>query len=568
MSTRFFRRSGTALTRGVVPAIRGSLTHLAPHVLEGKPYPIPREDWMEVGLNNDSAAQLEAAGWLTLMEHGEVEFAHDRLLNWAVAQSLARRFRRRGLSVDELSACILGEADEAGAETLGRFGYVPMDMLWLLSAEDGNEAALGQLVEKMENHRGFGANGRYLYTRLLPTLGRRAISILLHRLRAITANSTGDHRVGLIADAFATLAGQESVEIGASISPLLQSGAWDLQSVAVKVLAMTPAPEHLDRLWEIHQQRLDAREHNADRRFARGNEATFSALRVGVGQDPDWLRDRISKADPAKERVSELGYLLGSLDVPSAASIWRDVREVLTEKIGQTNPRSLLHCIARFVDHERKDFVVEHLLHSGDMVSAVAMMALAVLDPEEAISRIAVIDDEQEFFRNEWLPLLLRADSQLTRLRLRELAVSSSRGQHMMEKFFEERPADLDEDTLELVLRTRERQLRDGIDEVTTRDLGWPYSRLRFLGRMCRPAILQRLQDEAGGELEVATTELGCSRLRSNTRTQDGILEAARRALVLFAGTGISTLINRELESEHLWVRHGGLNSARIRGDE
>ena len=299
-----------------------------------------------------------------------------------------------------------------------------------------------------------------------------------------------------------------------------------------------------------------------------GNEQTFLALRGGVAKQPEWLRDRIRNADAATEWVSELGYLLSGLDHPDAKGIWKDVRDVLIDKIGRTDPRSPIHCIARFADHERKDFVEEHLSYNGEIVSAAALAALAVLDPKEAISRISVIDDEQKFFRNEWLPLLLRADSKLTRLRLRELVVSDFRGQHMVEEFFEERPADFDEDTLELVLRTRERQLRDQIDEVTTKDIRWPYYPLRFLGRMCRPAILQRLQDEAGGELEVAITELGCSRLRSNTSAQDDIREAARRALVLFAGTGISTLINRELGSEHFWVRHGGLNSAWIRGDE
>ena len=52
-------------------------------------------------------------------------------------------------------------------------------------------------------------------------------------------------------------------------------------------------------------------------------------------------------------------------------------------------------------------FVVEHLSHQGDVVSGVAMVALAILDPTEAIGRIGHVDDEQRFFRSEWLPLLL-----------------------------------------------------------------------------------------------------------------------------------------------------------------
>ena len=547
----------------------GIVVALADLALQDKLYPLPREHWGEIGLNNGSLEALEAVGWLSCSNHGEVEFAHDRLLNWAAAQFLSRRFVRGDLSVDELFSSMSGEADGRGSDSLRRFGYVPMDTLWLLAAGTGNnQVELGQVVEKMEDHRAFGRGGRYLYTNLLPTLGQRAIPVLLQRLNTITANSTGDYRVNLIGDAFAKLACQESVDIRSDIDLLLQSRSWDRQSVAVKALATAPDPGHLDRLWEVHQQRLDAREHNADRRVERGHEATFSALRAGVRRHPEWLLTRICKADPSKERISELGYLLSGIDDPGAVKIWRAVRDVLMEKVPKSNPRSLLHCITRFADHEKKDFVVEHLSYSGDIVSAAALWALAVLDPQEAINRLADIDDDQEFFRNEWLPLLLRADSELTRTQLRELAVSNSRGQRLIEQYFENRPADLDEETLDLVLRMRETQLRDHIGEVTTKDMLWPCFPLRFLGQMCCPELLRRLQDEAGGQLEAMITKLACSRLRGNSRAQDNILEAARRTLVLFAGAGISDLVNRELDSEHFWVRHDGLNWAWIGGNE
>ena len=549
----------------------GIVLALANLALQDKLYPLPREHWGRIELNNENLAALEAAGWLNCLDHGEVEFAHDRLLNWAAAQSLSWRFMHGDLSVDELFSNMTGEADGHDSDPLRRFGYVPMDTLWLLAAEtNNNQVALDRVIEKMENHRAFGRDSRYLYTNLLLTLGQRAIPILLQRLNTITADSTDNYnyRIGLIGDAFAALAHRESVDVRANIDSLLQARSWDRQSVAVKALATAPAPEHLDRLWEIHQQRLYAREHPADHRVGRGHEATFSALRVGVAQQPEWLQDRIRKVDPSSEQVSELGYLLSGLDDPRAVQIWRDVRDVLMEKVPKSNPRSLLHCIMRFADHEKKDFVVEHLSYSGDIVSAAALWALAVLDPQEAINRLADIDDEQELFRNEWLPLLLRADSELTRARLRELAASNLRGLRLIEQYFEKRPADLDEEILGLVLRMRETQLRDHIGEVTTKDILWPYFQLRFLGRMCCPELLQRLQDEAGGQLEAMITKLACSRLRGNNRVQDRILEAARRTLVLFAGSGISDLVNRELDSEHFWVRHGGLNWARVSGNE
>ena len=483
----------------------GIVVALAARVIQGKPYPLHREHWNEIGLNKESLDDLESAGWLSRLEHGKVAFAHDRLLNWAVAQYLCERFMSRALSVDELFACL---ADGIGSDSLGRFGYVAMDTLWLLSAQEANWAALGQLVEKMESDSAFGGDGRQLYTKLLPTLGQRAVPVLLQRLGAIDENSAGDYRVGLIGDVFATLARQESVDIRAHIDSLLQSPSWDVQSVAVKALATAPDLGEMDRLWEIHQQRLDAREHNTDRHVERGYQLTFAALRVGVARQPQWLRDRIRNADPGKERVSELGYLLSGLDDPGAESIWRDVRDALMEKVPANNPRCLLYCVGRFADHSCKDFVVRHLSFSGNIVSVAALVALAILDPREAIDRIADIDDEQQFFRNEWLPFLLRANSGLTRARIRELAVSDSRGQRLIEDYFEKRPADLDVETLGLVLRNREAQLREKIGDVTIRDVPWPYFPLRFLGRMCSPGLLRSLQDEAGGELEGLVAEL------------------------------------------------------------
>ena len=182
--------------------------------------------------------------------------------------------------------------------------------------------------------------------------------------------------------------------------------------------------------------------------------------------------------------------------------------------------------------------------------------------------RICHVDDEQRLFRSEWFPLLLRTDSERTRAQLREFAEADSRGQRLIEDYFEKRPADLDGETLDLVLRIRERQFQEHLDEITTKGLPWPLFPLRFLGRMCRPCTLRRLNDEAGGALEAAIMELACSRLYGNSRVQDHILEAARLALVLIGGRGFVDLINRELESEHFWVRHGGLNWAQVRGTE
>lgn len=547
---------------------KGIVVALANCAVEGACYTLPRKNWSAIALDNNGLGALERAGWLTCSEQGEVEFSHDRLLNWAVAQSICRKFLNNQLTVDGLFALMTGGDDGDGTDTPRRLGYVPMDTLWLLSAQESGRSVLGQIVERMESHGAFGGEGRYLYTRLLPTLGERAVPVLVERLGTIIESSDGDYRIGLIGEGFATLAKRESVDVRPAIESLLRSRFWDAQSVAVTMLRVGPDPKHMDRLWELHQQRLHARDHNADRRVERGHQATFAALRAGVVRCPGWLRGRILEADPIREQVSDLGYLLSGLDGLEADAIWRDVRDVLMEKVPDNNPRCLLHCIARFSDHEKKGFVVEHLSHQGDVVSAVAMGALAVLDPGEAIGRICHVDDDQRLFRGEWLPLLLRKNSERTRAQLRELAEASSEGRRLIEDYFGKRPADLDGETLDLVLRIREEQFQERLDEITKKDLPWPLFPLQFLGRMCRPCTLRRLNDEAEGAFEAAIVELACSRLRGNSRVQDHILEPARYALVLIGGSGFSDLINRELESEHFWVRHGGLNWARVRGNE
>ena len=141
---------------------KGIVAALADCAVEGVRYPLSRKDWPTIALDNKSLAALESAGWLTCSEHGDVEFSHDRLLNWAVAQSICRKFLNNTLTVDGLFALMTGEEDGDSADTVRRLGYVPMDTLWLLSEHDSGRSALGQIVEKMESHGAFGGEGRYL----------------------------------------------------------------------------------------------------------------------------------------------------------------------------------------------------------------------------------------------------------------------------------------------------------------------------------------------------------------------------------------------------------------------
>ena len=551
------------------PGDAGLLIALANATREGKPYPLPRQMWHEIGLDSgETLARIERCGWLRSTEDGEVAFAHERLLNWAVAKALAQQYLRGQLSDEKLGACLGGEGDDGGRRVRARLGYVPMDVLWLLARDPQNTQNLARLVGHLEDSQNYGGTGEELYVHLLPTLGQSAVPILMERLKVITANSEGDYRARLIGKAFAALAKQDSVDMGEETGALLSAPDRDRQNVAIAALTEAPDARHLDRLWELHQQRFDALQDKENSTSHIDYTACFAALRAAVARTPEWLRHRIIEADGEKERVSELGFLLNGLEHPEALAIWKETRDVLIKKVDANKPRSLLYCIARFADREQMGFVIEHISHEKDFGSSAALAALAVLDPEMALDRLFEVNQSTLYLtRNQWLPMLLRALPDQTRERIRDRVNAEPDGRRIVVDLFGERPDEMDASMLHDMLRALEKELHGHLDDTLRGEPHWLDNPLKLLGRIARLDLLAVLEAEAGGELERMITKVACSRLRTNSNCRDYVRESARRVLILMCGEGITEMIRQEVESEHIWVRHGGLNWAYIRED-
>lgn len=549
------------------PGDEGIVMALAVHAIEAGLYPLPRPQWREIGLDSDDAlARLAAAGWLRATENGEVMFAHDRLFNWAVAKSLTHRFERSQLSLDALGTFLARQDDADNRSIRRRLGYVAMDTLWLMAADPHKPDAPSQIVATLEESREFGSYGEDLYAHHLPTLGQRAVPILLERLNALTSESEAQYQIGLIGKAFANLALQENVDLTTTIELLLSTPTKQRQGVAIASLTAAPDPRLLDRLWTVHQQRLDALDDKTDASRHGDYQASFAALRSGVERDPDWLRKRILAADSEKERVSELAYLLNGLEHHNAPAIWKEIGNALMAKVSPSKPRSLLYCIARFVDRTQFEFVVQNLSRTEDFANGAALAALSILDPQAAIERLVEVDETERYMtRNEWLPVLMRAQPELTLERIRSLAESDPKGRRLIELLFADRPDDMDEATLRFLLRMLEQELRERLDEAVTGEPSWLSHSLELLGGLTHPDLLAILEAEAGGDFERMIVAVACSRLRTNSNYRDGIREGARHLLILMGGDGIAILITRELGSEHFWVRHGGLNWAFVR---
>ena len=561
---RFWRRIGA---KGQ-PGDEGIVVTFAAHVYKQRTYPL----WHEIGLTGEALVRLEAAGWLRSMDGDEVTFAHNRLLNWAVAKHLVRQFKRGELSEDGLGTILAGQYREHDHGVPNRLGYVPMDVLWLLSGDGQRTEVLGELVARMEAGTEFGRQGETLYVDLLPTLGQRAVPILLHRLRQITTDSAGDHRVSLIRAAFGGLARQHDIDLKEAVDSLLNSSSRELQNVAFVPLGVVPNAGHLDRLWELHQERLSTLRHDSnDLLRYQDYQESFAALRSVIELNPGWLRDQILETDTGTVSVSELAYLLNGLEHTDARAIWKETRHILKARVPPSMPRSLICCIARFSDGENLDFVIQNLSRSEDFASGAALKALADLNPLAAIDHLVEVRDAERYMtRNQWLPVLLHAQPEPTRHRVCELAAPNHKGYRLIPHLFWERPDQMDKVMLRSLLRGLENDLRIHSGAAVTGNSAWLYHPLDFLGRVTCLELLAVLQAEAGSELEEMLTAFACDRLlaNNNSRTRDQILEGTRRVLILIGGAGITKLIKRELESEHFWVRHGGLKWAAIRADE
>lgn len=554
----------------------GLVMALAEHMYKGKSYPVPRSFWNEIGLTAEAFARLEAAGWLLGNESGEVAFAHDRLLNWAVAKDLVRRFQRKELSVEHLGDFLSGKNGQEDRRLVTRLGYVPMDTFWLLVADQANVASLSLLLTQLEESQEFGSHGNNLYVDLLPTIGQPIVNVLRHRLRAIMAESERDYRVNLIGKAFAKLASQEGVDLEDTINSLLSSESRGQHTVAIIVLTADPKLRHLNRLWEIYHRHKAGLEKCSKESFHMSRHgdyialtSMFTALRAGIEKYPEWLHNRILVSDPEKEPASELADLLKDMKHPSAATIWQATKAVMLANVPASKARSLLGCIARFADKENLNFVIEKLTRPDESASGAAFAALTVLDPIVALDRLVDVGDFGSYlFCNQCLPILLHAQPMLTRQRLRQLAETDGKGWRMTESLFAERPDEIDEEMLGFMLRAIETDLRDGLDDAIAGNPNWLIRPLAFLERIARPELITIIADEAGGELERMITAVACSRLRANSISHGHVRESARRVLILIGGVGFRTLINHELESEHYLVRFDGLKWAFIRADD
>ena len=547
----------------------GIVMALAGRVVDEKSYPLKRTQWGEVALAEDSFNRLDIVGWLQCDETGSASLAHDRLLNWAAAKEVVDRFRTKNWSLERLTTFFQKCAQPQWQNNSKRLDYLPMDTLWIMLERSNYLAEIVTLLEFFEQEQTYGSYASELYQHLLPTLGIRVVPLLLARLEKLARENESDYQASLISAAMTAVARHESVDLAGVAADLIGSSSEKKQTVGIALLSITPVLGLLDRLWELHIERCEQfLENNHGRWGHRDYEVRHAALLAGVKQNPEWLRQRIIDLNTGAVRVSELGYLLNSLNHPSANQIWMDTKSILFARMPKDRRRSLIYCIGRFNDKSEVDFLTSCLRQKVDWMGGAALASLVKLDPDLALRHLG--DDVGVNFLTErgwWLPDLMYARPTETRAKLLNIAKQNNEGHRFIEQLFQGRANELDKPLLGFLLDYFTERLSRNLYATCAGEAAWITFPLRLFNEISKPDLLDFLVYNAGGELENMLVQVGCSLIGRVGGSQYDVLEEARTFLILSSSSGITELVNAELRSSDYWRRYQGLKWAMIRPD-
>jgi hypothetical protein len=341
----------------------------------------------------------------------------------------------------------------------------------------------------------------------------------------------------------------------------------------MRVLARIPSAAALDRLWDLHKlylrrirEQKEITDEHATWSFLR--DLSFAALRVCSQRQPQWLVQKIHAADVQHDPVWELAHLMANLETPAAQALWVEVKPALFAKIPPEKPRSLINCIRHFQDTEEIPRLEQWLTEKSDFACSAALSALAVLDPDRALACLSDFPRGELYFsRNWWLPELLI--SRRTQLQAKLFALMQEPGADAREiaDCYQNYENEMDVATVNLLLDVLEREIPKHFNQetgaITPRLSFW----LELLGKLSRAEFIEPLHARSDSHLDALLTTVACSRLGRAGRSFDLDLHNARLLLLKIGGSGITTLVNKELAHPDFYARLDGLAWALVKPD-
>lgn len=390
----------------------GILLLLGEALLDGeKPYPWPQDVLHRMAVSDDAQQRLIEDGWLRELESMDIEFAHERFVNWAVARAMHERTVRRRWTLDELMSRLAEFYDVARVPGELFLGYVPMDVLWLLAT---NDAPIEVVVGVIKALGGDDDHNRGLYDHLLPSIGPAIVPALHQMLREEGRKRHSRHT---IAQCVTTIASQAVIPDDVVVG-MLEDEIEEIHDTGLAVARTQPQIGSLDRLWRLQRQTSAASKRDTQSHWRR--ERALRALMAAVRKNPEWIRTATQTAASIEE-LRTLAWMISMLGDERGAMLWRDLKSRFLARFGDRGARGALQCIERYNDTEEIERLVEWVVTGENFVPPEALAALAAIDGPRAF---AIVESEPlgrvETLAAFWLPPLLLQDSARTHEAIRK----------------------------------------------------------------------------------------------------------------------------------------------------
>lgn len=546
------------------PLVKDSLERLALSLLDDALYPWTARQLSDARMDNDSIEALVQVGWLRRTHQDRFEIWHDRLLNWVVATSLVTALRAKAFDPDNfckyLSEIFLDEQTFGGR----RLGYVPMDVLWILTHsmdETGDLVDATILALEGEHfHR-----KEMLYKQLLPTLGPPLLPSLFRRLTQVALTDDIVHELAIV-HAITTIDSGISASLA---TELLQHESPHVQRSAMRILCRRPSAAALNRLWAIHLQ-MEAEPDP----FLRKNEyklslheQSFGALKACVRLNPLWVEKAIERADTSAnpEPVYDLAYLLAN--IVTGSDIWRRCKTRLFRLIPPLHDRSLIVNIFAHGDRDEVGWLVERVPSEVNLAGPWALKALAKLAPDIAVQQLPHLQVKKLGPTKHWfVPELLAKRPESTRTQLRSM-MRAAEDPWNVAFVFQDDEDSLDEEMIDVLLSDFGKRLTLELSAPRTEERSTVHRPLLLLSRINRLELLQHLKRFAGTPFE---ENLTAWMLREGPQTNDGARPIHEDGIVLLqklGGTGFTRVVNTYLRAGTRWGRLPALDVAFKRPD-
>jgi hypothetical protein len=557
------------------PSDKYSLRALAARLLSGQSnYPWRIPDLKAVELNDEAILRLEQVGLLRRPVADRIQFAADRMLNWAIAEAVAERIQGDGLTApqaEQLFASIDGLLTKKKERIGNRLGYVYFDALWLLAEQCEPQLVadltwehvvrLPQETRSEDKWRsGFGSIGANIVP-ALELLSKRAFDE--ERDWDVPRN---------IPFALAAVAESDPGPVRELIARQVASDEEREVVMGLRAARLVPAAAALDAIWNVHLARSitfeaakgDVDVDNRSRPF-HAYQLSSEAFHASVRADPGWLDTKLATESQAVA-IDQLLWVLKdikSVDSETAAEIWAGHRNRIAVLMPTPSP-ALIAAIGHFRETSLLP-VLDSAAEDDEWTRDRVLRSLSRLDPQEAIRKIADGSDVYGWrAANWWFDDLHAADPTALAAAIRTRIQAGDKPDTDTVFYYRFNPEAMDPQTLDFLLDTLAETLRtfNTSNDDPDRREGGPGHPLRFLPRLSEPWQCDALRARAGTELETQLVRFASARRGRMSMTRDTTGNECERILAMIAGEGYDQLVQAELGRPNVFGRQDGYIAA------